>query len=334
LAKDYKYFIFWKNSSYNDTYTKNVCHSTGSKLGYLPKTNGNIGVKMSLKASLKSKNFLSSTVTLVLLSLLCSVSSFAAPALVDFGFDSIYQDNLSETPDSMGSSFSGVSTRAFASVRKGFILSEDLSFMMKVGVDYEAQHIDESADYVGVNVVLASTYRPFENVSAPYFKMSLDARNKNYQNDFGNEQLYRAKFSMNSQLTDTLSAQLGFVRRIGESEWAPIDTLNIQSWDTDRTEYFLSMDLNLDPATLYTKVALSEGDGIWTRQITNGGTDAYIGLFGNNVKHKSVDLGVNYPLTNGSALDLLARYSEVTRNGNDLHDITSLSIAFIKRLSL
>lgn len=272
-------------------------------------------------------------VTFLLGIFLSAQSVVAAPALVDFGFDSVYRDNLSETPDTMGSSFSGVSTRAFASARKGFILSEDLSFMMKVGVDYKAQHVDESADYVGVNAVIASTYRPFESVSAPYFKMSLDARNKNYQNDFGNEQLYRAKFSVNSQLTDALSVQLGFARRIGESEWAPIDTLNIQSWDTDRTEYFLGMDLNLDPATLYTKISLSEGDGIWTRQVTNAGTNAYIGLFGNNVKHKSLDLGVNYPLTNSSALDLLARYSEVTRNGNDLHDVTSLSMAFIQRLS-
>lgn len=272
--------------------------------------------------------------SILLLGLFISKQLIAAPTLVDFGFDSVYQDNLSETPDSMGSSISGVSTRAFASVRRGFILSEDLSFMTQVGIDYNAQHIDESANYIGVNVVLASTYSPFETVSAPHFKMSLDARNKNYQNDFGNEQLYRVKFSINSQLTDLLRAQLGYTRRIGESEWATIDTLNVQSWDTDRTEYFFGMDLRFDSATIYTKVSVSEGDGIWTRQIINNGTRAYLGAFGNNVKNKSLDIGINYPLTNSSALDFLAHYSEVTRNGNDLHDITSLSLAFIQRLSL
>jgi len=271
--------------------------------------------------------------SMFLLSVLLPNHLLAAPVLVDLGFDSVYQDNLSETPDSMGSSFSGVSTRLFASVRKGFILSEDFSFMAKVGADYKAQHIDESADYAGVNVVLASTYRPFERISAPYFKVSLDVRHKDYQNDFGDEQLYRAKFSVNSQLTDALRVQLGLSRRMGESEWAPVDTLNIESWDTDRTGYFLSLDLDLGPVTLYTKLSRSEGDGIWTRQITNAGADAYIGLFGNNVKHKSLDIGVNYPLTSNAALDFLARHSEVTRNGNDLHDITSFSMAFIRRIS-
>lgn len=259
------------------------------------------------------------------------MSAIAAPTLVDFGFDSVYEDNLSRTPDAAGQALNGVSTRVFASARKGFILSEDLSFMMKLGVATKKQHIDESADYLSGNLVLASTYRPFEAFAAPVFKMSLDIRAKNYLNDFGSEQLYRAKFSAHSQLTSVISAHLGMARRIGESEWAPIDTINITSWDTDRTEYFVGLDFDFDKATIYTKFSQAEGDSIWARQVP--ASTRYMGAFWDNVKIRSLDLGLNYPVSNSSALDILARYSDIDRNGNDMYENTSVSMAYIKRVS-
>lgn len=269
------------------------------------------------------------------LTLLCvsSQTAFASPTLLDFGLDSIYEDNLSRTPDAMGSGVDGLSTRAFASARKGYVLTEDLSFMMKVGASYKNQHIDESADYISGNLVFASTYSPFDSFSAPVFKTSLDIKAKNYLNDFGSEQIYRAKLSAHSQLTDVINVHLGVARRIGESEWATIDTINIESWDTDRTEYFLGLDFDFDSFTLYSKLSQAEGELIWTRRMPGQNSQGYMGALWDNAKVRSLDLGVNYPLSDSSVLDLLARYSDVDRNGNDMYELNSVSMAYIKRLS-
>ena len=109
---------------------------------------------MKLKPSLSFLPTQSKAFALALFSCFFSSQMSAAPALVDFGFDSIYQNNISETPESMGSNLNGASTRIFASARKGFILSEDLSFMAKVGAGYKAQHINQSADYIGLDLSL------------------------------------------------------------------------------------------------------------------------------------------------------------------------------------
>lgn len=266
---------------------------------------------------------------LIAFGLAASAPVFAAPTLVDFGFDSIYEDNISRTPDAMGTGLNGLTTRAFASARKGFILTEDLSFMMKVGVGYKKQHIAESADYVSGNLVLASNYRPFTHFAAPVFKASLDVRAKRYLNAFSDEQLYRVKLSAHSQLTDVIRAQVGVARRLGESEWASVDTIDLGYWDTDRTEYFVGLDVDFESATLYTKLSQAEGELIWTRQTAGG----YQGNLWDNAKIRSLQLGLNYPISDGAALDLLARYTDVDRNGNDMYELSSVSMAYIKRIS-
>lgn len=268
----------------------------------------------------------------LILSVLCffaAPSSYAGPALVDFGFESVYNNNISRTPEAANSAISGLSSRVSVGVSKGYVLSEHLSFFAKLGADYQVQHIDEAADYGSANIVLAANIRPFSSFSAARFKLSVQGRHKEYSNEFDGEDVYRVKLSMNNQLSDALSTQVGLAHRKANNEWAPISTLNITSWDTELTEYFLATDYRLDAGTLYTKLSYSDGDHVWTRPESGN----IVGLSEDDIKTVGVEFGFNYPTSKNAVIDVLARHYSVRRIGSEMYDQTSLSIAYLHRLS-
>ena len=251
----------------------------------------------------------------------------AAPLLFDISAESAYDNNLSQTPDALGGAASGIHSQIDASARKGFVLSEDFSFMVKLGAGYHDFNIEESADYWNANAVLAMTYKPFDRFSAPLFKSSISAVKKNYSNDFSTDLVYRARLSMFNQLTDRLSTNVGVAYRMGDHEWAPVDTLNDGYWDTEEMEYFISADMRLDLGTLYGKISYKDGDRIWTRPVANG----FISDLWDDAQTLQLNLGFNLPVSSSAAIDILGSYYEVRRNGMQMYDRSSLSLAYLHR---
>ncbi len=264
----------------------------------------------------------------------------AAPASFDLAAETTYSDNLSVTPESMDNPIEGVHSRVSAALHKTVVLSEKFSMMGRIGLGYHQYHIDQSADYWSASVGIAANFRPFSDFYRPYFKLSLNARQQDYRNEFHPDKILRAKFSINKQWTPNFLTSVGIAAREGYDEWPVVDTINFGYWDTSQREIFLGMDFRVKDLILYGKVSRSEGDMIWTTAQSGNYVSAsqgpnYVGLLWNeNSRTDNLELGVNVPLTAHSALDLLGSFSEARYSGRKMYDKTSLSLAYMHRFSL
>lgn len=272
---------------------------------------------------------LNSFLVAVLCSAFFATSVNSAPMFFDVGLESSYNDNLSRTPDADGSSIDGFSSNLSAAVSKGYVLGEDLMFMAKLGGSYHVQHIDEAANYLSADAVLAVNFNPFNSLSAPQFKFSVQGRQKQYLNDFDSEQIYRSKFSIKNQFTSRFSTAIGAVRQSTKDQWAPVNTQVLESSNTDLVEYFAGMDIRSDFGIIYSKLSKIDGDHIWTVPVSGG----FTGVFGPDTETLGVELGLNYPVSENAAIDIQARHYSVRRMDAELYDQTSFSIAYLKRLS-
>ncbi|MEQ9565213.1 MAG: hypothetical protein RLN85_05255, partial [Pseudomonadales bacterium] len=93
----------------------------------------------------------------------------------------------------------------------------------------------------------------------------------------------------------------------------------------------LGMDWRFKNFIAYGLLSRTEGDLIWT--FTRG--DKYVGgLWADDSRIDELKLGVNFPVSSSGALDVLARFSQVSFKGQKMHDESGLSLAYIHRFSL
>ncbi|MEQ9208654.1 MAG: hypothetical protein RLN96_02260 [Pseudomonadales bacterium] len=260
----------------------------------------------------------------------CS-SLYAAPASLDLSAETAYSDNLSLTPDKRDNPLSGMHSKVSATLRKTRVVSESFSVLGEIGLGYHRFHIDHPADYWSANATIAANYRPFADYTAPYFKLSLSARRKEYNNEFHPDWNLRTRFSLNKQWSPRVFTSIGLAAREGHDEWPVVDTVNFGYWDTSQRELFLGMDWRFKNFIAYGLLSRTEGDLIWT--FTRG--DKYVGgLWADDSRIDELKLGVNFPVSSSGALDVLARFSQVSFKGQKMHDESGLSLAYIHRFSL
>lgn len=260
----------------------------------------------------------------------------------DLSIDLGHDDNIGRAQQS-ADILSDRFLAAAASANLRFLLGEKAGLTLKAQAEQVKHQSYQGLDHLNLGVKASFKLKPDLSYSAPWYSLSLAYTDARYQSALRDGSIFDAELTVGKRFTDRILAKvgLGYSERDAEVAASPFDFQN--------RSLFAGADYHYGKFTLYAEHRYIDGP-----LVSTSGPNANLGMQyyqlravddaigadsqGNtryayriDAKTQLTDLGVNYAVSRGTAVDFALRNVDTDASGNNAYDSFSAHLGLYFR---